>query len=149
MAKLTPHLSLKNSSISIFQLTALFSMLFALIGFSYNVWRMEISEYNANVRDASFEMLLQLSELELIIYAGHYDKDKITGNPRKAWVKVGLINDLSQITNPRMQKATQLLRQSWQENWQSFSTDNASTTKIIAAIDNTREEVRFLLAELE
>jgi hypothetical protein len=152
MPKLTAHLSLKNSPISIFQLTALFSMFFALIaliGFSYNVWRMEISEYNANVRDASFEMLLQLSELELIIYAGHYDKDKITGNPRKAWVKVGLINDLSQITNPRMQKATELLRQSWQENWQSFSADNASTTKIIASIDTTREEVRFLLATLE
>jgi hypothetical protein len=149
MPKLTAHLSLKNSPIPLFQLTALFSMFFALIGFSYNVWRMEISEYNASVRDASFEMLLQLSELELIIYAGHYDKDKITGNPRKAWVKVGLINDLSQITNPRMQKATQLLRQSWQENWQSFSADNASTTKIIASIDTTREEVRFLLAELE
>jgi hypothetical protein len=149
MPKLTPHLSLKNSPIPIFQLTALFSMFFALIGFSYNVWRMEISEYNANVRDASFEMLLQLSELELIIYAGHYDKDKITGNPRKAWVKVGLINDLSQITNPRMQKATELLRQSWQENWQSFSADNASTTKIIESIDTTREEVHFLLATLE
>ncbi|MCL1123885.1 hypothetical protein [Shewanella surugensis] len=60
---------------TIFQLTAIFSALFALVGFSYNVWRMEISEHNTTVRSASFELLLQLAELESIIYANFYDKN--------------------------------------------------------------------------
>jgi hypothetical protein len=137
------------SSYPLFQFTALFSLLFALVGFSYNVWRMEVTEYNANIRDASFEMLLQLSELELIIYSGHYDKDFIAGSPRKAWVKVRLIKDLSQITNARMQLATDKLHQDWQKNWHTFIQDNQSTELIIKSIDETRSEVRLLLATLE
>jgi hypothetical protein len=147
----TPPLSHTQSlaSYPLFQFTALFSLFFALVGFSYNVWRMEITEYNANIRDASFEMLLQLSELELIIYSGHYDNDPIAGNPRKAWVKVGLIKDLSQITNARMQLATEKLHNDWQENWHTFIQDNQSTELLIKSIDETRSEVRLLLATLE
>ena len=59
----------------VYQATALFSVLFALLGFSYNVWRMEVTEQNSNVRDAAFELLLQLAELEQVVYAAHYDND--------------------------------------------------------------------------
>jgi len=33
--------------------TAVFSMIFAVTGFSYNAWRMEVSEANNNIRTAS------------------------------------------------------------------------------------------------
>ena len=49
-----------------YQAATLFSVMFALLGFSYNVWRMEQTEHNSSVREASFEMLLQLAELERI-----------------------------------------------------------------------------------
>lgn len=138
-----------TETINIFQLTAVFSMLFALVGFSYNVWRMEITEYNNNVRSASFELLLQLSELESIIYAAHYDQDIIQGNPRKGWVKVNLIADLSVVTEPEIQAAAEGLKANWQLNWDSVASDENSAMQVIAMIDNTRLEVRQLLITLE
>lgn len=135
--------------ISIFQTTAIFSMLFALIGFSYNVWRMEITEYNSNMRSASFELLLQLSELEAIIYSAHYDKNRIDGNPRKGWIKVGLIADLSMITETHVHQSAQELHTSWQENWQTMTESETSAQAIITRIDEMRDEVRKLIKNLK
>jgi hypothetical protein len=142
-------LSIKgDQSISIFQVTAVFSMIFALIGFSYNVWRMEITEYNSNMRSASFELLLQLSELEGIVYAAHYDKDTVEGNPRKGWIKVNLIADLSMITEPEVSTSANALKLEWQENWQGITHSEASAMELVTAIDHTRDEVRLLLSTL-
>ncbi|QQX78972.1 hypothetical protein JK628_15565 [Shewanella sp. KX20019] len=138
-----------KETISIFQLTAVFSMLFALVGFSYNVWRMEITEYNNNVRSASFELLLQLSELESIIYAAHYDQDIIQGSPRKGWVKVNLIADLSVVTEPEIQAATESLKANWQLNWETVANNENSAMQVVEKIDDTRLKVRQLLSTLE
>ncbi|GIU50368.1 hypothetical protein TUM4438_36130 [Shewanella sairae] len=138
-----------EQTISVFQLTAVFSMLFALVGFSYNVWRMEITEYNNNVRSASFELLLQLSELESIVYAAHYDKDPVQGNPRQGWVKVNLIADLSMITEPELSVAAEELKLSWQSNWQLLPEDETSAQAVVSKIDDTRAHVRQLLKQLE
>ncbi|MGS0682374.1 hypothetical protein ACVBIL_14565 [Shewanella sp. 125m-7] len=124
-------------------------MLFALVGFSYNVWRMEITEYNSNVRSASFELLLQLSELESIVYAAHYDQDLVLGNPRKGWVKVNLIADLSMITEPGLSVAAEELKLSWQSNWQQLTDDEASAQAVVTQIDETRARVRQLLKQLD
>ncbi|GIU38064.1 hypothetical protein L2719_07155 [Shewanella schlegeliana] len=136
-------------TISVFQLTAVFSMLFALVGFSYNVWRMEITEYNSNVRSASFELLLQLSELESIVYAAHYDQDPVLGNPRKGWVKVNLIADLSMVTEPELSIAAEELKLSWQSNWQQLADNEASAQAVVTKIDDTRAQVRHLLKRLD
>ena len=137
------------NTISVFQLTAVFSMLFALVGFSYNVWRMEITEYNNNVRSASFELLLQLSELESIVYAAHYDQDLVLGNPRKGWVKVNLIADLSMITEPELSVAAEELKLNWQANWQLLPDNEASAQAVVSKIDETRAHVRQLLKQLD
>ncbi|MBV7317175.1 hypothetical protein [Shewanella sp. NIFS-20-20] len=132
-----------------FQFTAIFSMMFALIGFSYNVWRMEVTEENANIRDASFEMLKQLSELELIIYAAYYDQDKQRGNPRQAWVTVGLINDLAMLTRPQVIASSQQLQTLWQQHWQAISTSRHSVDILINAIEANRQQVRIQITILQ
>ncbi len=137
-----------DQPITVFQITAVFSMMFALVGFSYNVWRMEITEYNSNMRSASFELLLQLSELEAIVYAAHYDQDTIEGNPRKGWIKVNLIADLSMIAEPEVSTSANALKMKWQENWQTLNGSEASAMKMVEAIDHTRDEVRHLLSQL-
>ena len=137
-----------TETINVFQLTAVFSMLFALVGFSYNVWRMEITEYNNNVRSASFELLLQLSELESIIYAAHYDQDVIQGSPRKGWIKVNLIADLSVVTEPDIQAAAEALKTDWQLNWENVASDENSAMQVVGKIDDTRLKVRQLLVSL-
>ena len=137
-----------TETINVFQLTAVFSMLFALVGFSYNVWRMEITEYNNNVRSASFELLLQLSELESIIYAAHYDQDVIQGSPRKGWIKVNLIADLSVVTEPDIQAAAEALKTNWQLSWENVASDENSAMQVVGKIDDTRLKVRQLLVSL-
>ncbi len=133
----------------VYQATALFSVLFALLGFSYNVWRMEVTEQNSNVRDAAFELLLQLAELEQVVYAAHYDNDLERGNPRDGWVKVGLINDLSLSCSPAVHEQAKRLKQAWSRNWEQLPRDREATDAVVAAIDATRAAVQAAIAALD
>ena len=54
---------------------------------------------------ASFEILTELAALEEIVYAAAYDGDLKEGSPRKGWVKVRLVQDLSMITTKEVQTA--------------------------------------------
>ncbi len=132
-----------------YQATALFSVLFALVGFSYNVWRLEVTEHNSSVREAAFESLLQLAELEQLVFAAHYDQDPVGGNPRVGWVKVGLIVDLSASCGEGVEAAALALKQTWSEEWSSMAAERAATERIVAAIDATRSAVQDSLAMLD
>jgi hypothetical protein len=134
--------------IKTFQATALFSLIFALAGFSYNVWRLEVSEYNSNTRTASFEILKQLAELEQIIYLAHYDKNSNDGNPRRGWTKVILIEDLSRISNPAVALESENLKSVWQQNWQQMDKDPQAVSQIVEAIEALRLELKTLLLSL-
>ncbi len=129
--------------------TAIFSVLFALAGFSYNVWRMEVSEQNNSVREASFEILLQLADLEQLVYAAHYDNDAVGGNPRSGWVKVGLVVDLSTQAGEAVASSAANLRTVWGDSWASMHNDKQSVEQIVAAIDRVRERVRLRLSTLD
>ena len=124
-------------------------MVVAVIGFSYNAWRMELTEDNNNIRTASFEVLTVLSELEQIIYAAHYDKDMQEGNPRKAWVKVGLIVDLSGLISQQVEKEADHLKELWASNWQSVKDNEVTTQKLIDQIDKVRISIKMDLKNLQ
>lgn len=79
-------MSLENK-VKYYQFVSILSLVFAMTGFSYNAWRLEVTEENSNIRTASFQVLIELAELEQIVYASHYDKDDIKGNPRDGWVR--------------------------------------------------------------
>lgn len=133
----------------LYYLAVIYSLLFTLLGFSYNVWRMEVSEHNNTIRTASFEMLVELSSLEQLIYAAHYDGDLNEGSPRKGWVKVGLIADLSVLTDQSVELTADDLRKIWAQNWDKVADDNDSVTYIVKAIDNVRSEIKRVLKSLE
>lgn len=133
----------------LYQLTVVFSVLFSLIGFSYNVWRMEVSEENNNIRTASFEMLINLSSLEQLIYTAHYDGNTPESSPRIGWVKVGLIGDLSALTDTAVEKKATILREYWAENWDTVTTSQDSVDTMVEAIDSVRSEIKVLLTSLE
>lgn len=124
-------------------------VIFAVIGFSYNAWRLELTEDNNNIRIASFAVLNQLAELEQLIYAGHYDKNKIDGSPRRGWVKVGLIVDLCSLIDNSVKEKALILKSSWESNWQKYSDDREATDKLIVKIDSVRDELKSVLATLE
>ena len=138
-----------QKKLHLYQLTVVFSVLFALIGFSYNVWRMEASEENNTIRTACFEILKNLSSLEQLVYTAHYDRDVIEGNPRKGWVAVGLVADLSALTDDTVEKESAALKEVWSTHWSTMTTSRDSVDKIVEAIDSVRAEIKHLLSSLE
>lgn len=132
-----------------YQITAIFSVAFALTGFSYNVWRMEVTESNSNIRTASFEMLTELAALEQLVYTAVYDNDLDEGSPRKGWVKVGLIADLSVLTGYSVEDKASHLKQVWSENWSTMTSNKVSTEAIVQAIDSVRSEIKTVLESLD
>jgi|TARA_R110001583_G_scaffold305_2_gene2736 sensor domain CHASE-containing protein len=132
-----------------YQVAVIASLLFALLGFSYNVWRMEITEENANTRTACFELLLVLSELEQLVYSAHYDKNTAEGSPRKGWVKVGLTVDLSVLTTTEVKQSALQLKEVWSTHWQSIDNEEQSVQAIVLSIDSARTEIKILLKDLK
>ncbi len=133
----------------LFYLTSIFGVLFAVIGFSYNAWRLELTEDNSNIRTAAFEVLLQLSEFEQIIYALHYDQNEVEGSPRKGWVKVGLVQDLSVLIGPACEKQAVLLKQLWAKNWQRIDEDESVVQELVAQIDVLRGVIQVRIKGLD
>ncbi|ABZ77470.1 conserved hypothetical protein [Shewanella halifaxensis HAW-EB4] len=101
------------------------------------------------MRSASFKLLLQLPELESIVEAVHYDNDLSLRNPRKGWVKVNLIANLSMVTEPELSVAAKELKLSWQSNWLQLADNEASAQAVVSKIDDTRARVRQLLKQLD
>ncbi|RMG28619.1 MAG: hypothetical protein D6721_08065 [Gammaproteobacteria bacterium] len=137
-----------NRRMGMHRLGILFSMLFALAGFSYNVWRMEATEQNERVRTASFEILTRLAALEQVLFAAHYDQDPEEGNPRRGWVLVGLIEDLSMLASPEVEARAHRLRATWAADWEAMPEDPAAVQRLEAAIEAVRDETRRLVRSL-
>ncbi len=135
--------------LKVYYFTAVFSVMFSLVGFSYNAWRLEVTEDNSNIRMASFEVLNTLSELEQLIYAAHYDHNAIEGNPRKGWIKVGLIADLSSLIGPDVAQDANTLRQVWGENWELLGRENDSASVIVVEIDKVRNQIKMVITDLK
>ena len=132
-----------------YYLTAIFGVFFAVVGFSYNAWRMEVSEDNNNIRTAAFEMLLVLAEFEQVVYAAHYDQDEENGSPRLGWVKVGLAFDLSMLVGNSVEQKVTVLHSVWQDTWSTMPESREDTDKIVDAISAVREEIKKVLKSLE
>lgn len=137
-----------RQKVLLFQITTVIGVVFALVGFSYNVWRMEITEANNNIRTACFEILTELAELEQLVYAAHYDHDAVAGSPRKGWVKVGLVGDLSVLTAAGVTERSMALKDVWSDHWDRYADERQSVDAVVAAIEGVRGEIKRVLKTL-
>lgn len=144
----TKQIPQDQRNLTAYQWTAVLGVVLALVGFSYNAWRLESTEDNNNVRLASFAVLNELAEFEQIIYFAHYDKDPIQGNPRKGWIKVGLIHDLSYLINPNVTQRSQELKHIWMNHWEDLPSEKGSVTELVTHIDSVRESIKLTLLDL-
>lgn len=133
----------------IYFVATLLSITFAVLGLTYNTWRQELSEDNTNIRTASFTVLIELAELEQLIYVLHYDQDESEGSPRKGWVKIGLITDLSILISKPVYEKSLLLKDSWQGNWKNIMRDRRAVNKLVESIETIRSEIKVTLYELD
>jgi len=121
----------------------------ALIALGYNTWRNELTEANRTTRQAGFEMVVHLSDLQRIAYLAHYDNDTVGGNPRKGWAEILVLNDLALLMPHEVNVATEDLASTWEANWASLGESSAAITALDNAIDTLRAQLRDSLRKLD
>lgn len=129
-------------------LVAIISLTVALSGLAYNTWRNEKSELNSNVRTAGFEILLEIGELQRVVFFSHYDRDTQLGNPRAGWVHVLTIQDLSQVMPEPVPAQAIQLKSAWEDHWSQLGESDTSVNTINQSIDDYRLAVLETLRSL-
>jgi len=120
---------------------ALISMAVAIASFGYTTWRNERSEHNRTIRQASFQLLVALGEMQQLIYHAHYDHDATRGSPRTGWVYVATISDFSAtMPEPVPMRAGELLVV-WRDHWEQLGASDAGAEAISDAVDHCRAAV--------
>ena len=119
-------------------LIAIISIFIAVISLSYNTWRNEQTEYNRNVRTASFEVLMSLAELQQVVDNSYYGDSKEKGDPIKGWSYVLYIQDLSVSVSTNAQNNALLLHSTWQDNWHLMDSEEEAVNNITEAIKKQR-----------
>lgn len=74
---------------------AIISLIVALTSFGYNTYRNELTEANRTVRQAGFEMVSELSELQQVMLFARYGKGDARGDTTVGWSNAIALRDLS------------------------------------------------------
>jgi hypothetical protein len=128
---------------------ALISLSVALFSVSHSTWRNERTEYNRNIRAATFQMLAKLADFERVVFLAHYDRDRTNGSPRIGWTDVIVINDLASVAPAPLQFKADRLRATWRDNWEHLDADDESSVdRIEAAIEDLRQSTLMVLRGL-
>jgi hypothetical protein len=128
---------------------ALISLVVALGSLGYNTWRNERTEYNRNIRTATFELLGKLSELERVVYLAQYDRDAGGGNPRTGWTYVLVIRDLASVVPAPVPAKAAELQKVWGDSWEGLGRDDeTSVNRIDDGIGALREAALAMLRSL-
>jgi hypothetical protein len=123
-------------------LVALVSLAVALAAFSYTAWRMERSETNLTTRQAAFQLLIALGQMQELVYRAHYDHDATRGNPRSGWVYVMTINDFSATMPAPVQARAAALLVAWRNHWEGLmATRDTDADAISDALEDCRSAV--------
>lgn len=128
---------------------ALISLVVAITGLGYNTWRNEATEANRNQRQAAFEVLLKLGELQQVVFHGHYDRNDELGNPRAGWAYILTVNDLSSVLAEPLPATMDELQVTWAAHWAQLGESQESADAILASIDSARAQTIELLQMLE
>ena len=132
-----------------YYITTIVSIIISISSFSYNTWRLEVSEKNNTIRTASFEIIKNLAELEQVVFMLHYDKNSVEGSPRIGWVKIGLITDLSSLTHKGIQTSSLHLKEVYSDNWENIKEDINATKHVVDAIEALRKSIQIELTHLQ
>jgi hypothetical protein len=127
---------------------AILSLVVALSSFSYAAWRTERSEANRTTRQAAFQLLMALGEMQEVVYHAHYDHDPVRGNPRSGWVYVQTINDYSAGMPASVAARAQALLEIWRDHWEGLGQRDADADAISDAVDACRASVVATLKTL-
>ena len=129
---------------------ALISLVVAVTSLGYNTWRNEASEHNRNQRLVSIELLLMLGDLQQIALDRHYGKN-IDGEAvlREGWGKVLTIRDISRVAEGGVPDSAMELFDTWSADYDELGSDTDANNRIVAALDQVREDTQEVLRSLD
>lgn len=127
---------------------AIISLAIALIALFYTAWRNETTERNYNIRAASFEVLVNLGQLQIIVNHMHYDPENPLANPVLGWGHIALISDLSELLPEPVPSAARKLAEKWGKDWNKLKDNEDLTRDVSQAIDETRASILKILKDL-
>ena len=130
-------------------LVAIISLIVALSSLLYAAWRHEVTEDQRTIRQAGFEILRNLGELQIIADHAHYTGDPLQGNPVTGWGRVLMIRDLARLMPASAQKHADALFGAWENEWAGLGKNAASSKRITTAINACREETARILVSLD
>jgi hypothetical protein len=121
---------------------ALISLVVAILAMALNTWRLEQTEKNRNVRQAGFEILKNLGELQSVINLTAYNTNATKStDPIQGWGYIAMMGDIAVLMPNSVTDNLNQLTQLWSENWKDINSDPKSVDKISHQIDLTREAV--------
>lgn len=157
MQKFFPHHNLRLSGVCMKQKSftsqlqnnavALISLVVAILAVVLNTWRLEQTEKNRNVRQAGFEILKNLGELQAVVNANHYQLTSSKMDPLQGWTYIAMMGDMVVLMPPPVPDNLNQLIQVWSTHWKNLS-DDASVDQVSTQIDKTREGVMQALNHL-
>jgi hypothetical protein len=128
---------------------ALISLTVAVSSLAYNTWRNERTEHNRNIRAATFELLMKVSELQRVVFLAQYDRDLAAGSPRTGWTYVLAIRDLSTLTPAPLPAQAGELQNVWSGSWEGLGKDDeTAVNRIDDAIGRLRDTTLSTLRSL-
>ena len=130
-------------------LLSITSLVVAVTALSYNTYRNELTEQNRNVRNAGFELMKELNQLQLLIDYAHYERDAVKGNPITGWGHVMYVKDMSQLVSLEVAAQAEALGSVWEKEWMLLGSDETSNARVTAAIDALRARVRYDIRALK
>lgn len=125
------------------------SIVVAVSSLLYSAWRHEVTEDQRTVRQAGFEILRNLGELQTIADHAHFTVDSLQGNPVTGWGRVLMIRDLSRLMPGPAQNHAGNLFKTWEAEWDGLGKSMASSERITAAINACREQTVQSIVSLD
>lgn len=127
---------------------AIVSLITALCGFFYNTWQGQQDEIHQNMRNAAFEVLKDLGELQAVVNYAHYEPENPKGNPIEGWKYVILVRDLSRLLPVSAMQNSQTLYVVWERDWETLRTSQKSETEISLQIAKARVDTLKIIDSL-
>jgi hypothetical protein len=123
-----------------------FIMLIAFSSFAYSIYRADINQQNNISREAGFQLLKELNQLQLItdkeLYGNKNQERFIDG-----WSNVMMIGDLSVYFEKNVQSRFVSLEAVWKKNFESLE-HKKSNEKVSTEIKKMREEIKDAILHL-
>ncbi len=128
---------------------ALISLVVAITSLAYNTYRNELTEANRTVRQAGFEMIAELSELQQVMLFARYHQNDNRGDITVGWTHVLALRDISLAMPKEIKRLSNHLYKIWQENNADIAASNPAAYEAIdKEIDQLKVEILDVITAL-